>query len=79
MFIYIVINDVNYPIGSFVDINEARKYKEKNINSKIIKSTLVGNLPTVGQKLKDKMGLGDIKEAQKNLPDDLKNIFGMKF
>ena len=74
MFIYIVINEINYPIGSFIDINEARKYKESNINSKIIKSTLVGNLPTVGQKLKDKMDL-----AQNNLPDDLKNIFGMKF
>lgn len=78
MFIYIVINEINYPIGTFVDIIEARKYKENNINSKIIKSTLVGNLPTVGQSLKDKMGLGNIKKAQENLPDEYKKMFGMK-
>ena len=64
MFIYIVINEINYPIGTFVDIIEARKYKENNNNSKIIKSTLVGDLPSVGNK--------------KDLPDEYKKMFGMK-
>ena len=70
MFIYIVINEINYPIGTFIDISDARKYKETGVNYKIIKSTLVGDLPTnnVSSKLKDKMAL----------PEDLKNLFGMK-
>ena len=80
MFIYIVINETNYPIGSFVEIADARIYRDQNVNCKIIKSTLVGKVDqSLGSKLKDKMGLGDIKEAQKNLPDDLKNIFGITF
>lgn len=76
MFIYIVINEVNYPIGTFVDINEARKYKSKNVDYTMIKSTLVGYLPSLGQKLKDKIGVDNIR---KDLPDECKEIFGMKF
>jgi hypothetical protein len=78
MFIYIVINETNYPVGTFVDINDARNYKNSSENYKIIKSTLVGELPSLGSKLKDKMGLGDMKKAQADLPDDLKKIFNMK-
>lgn len=65
MFIYIVINETNYPIGSFVKIQDARKYKEINNNSKIIKSNLVGELDS------------DIKPNKNNLPDDLKKMFGV--
>lgn len=65
MFIYIVINETNYPIGSFVEIEDARTCRNSKSNCKIIKSTLVGNLPN------NNMG-----NAKKNLPDDLKNIFG---
>jgi len=65
MFIYIVINETNYPIGSFVKIQDARKYKEINNNSKIIKSNLVGELDS------------DIKANKHNLPDDLKKMFGV--
>lgn len=79
MFIYIVINETNYPIGSFVEIADARIYRDQNVNCKIIKSTLLGVDQSLGSKLKDKMGLGDIKEAQKNLPDDLKNMFGLNY
>jgi len=66
MFIYIVINEQNYPMGSFVEIEDARTYRNSESNCKIIKSTLVGNLPNNS---KDKI--------RKNLPDDLKNIFGL--
>lgn len=78
MFIYIVINDTHYPIGSFIEIQDARDYRDKNINCKIIKSTLVGNLPNKSN-LTDKMGLSknDINKAKTNLPDEFKYIFGM--
>jgi len=66
MFIYIVINETNYPIGSFVEIEDARTCRNSKSNCKIIKSTLVGNLPK-----------NNIGNAKKNLPDDLKNIFGL--
>lgn len=78
MFIYIVINETNYPIGSFVDIEDARTYRNTQSNCKIIKSTLVGNVNSLS-KLKDKMGLNNMTDAKKNLPDDLKNIFGINF
>jgi hypothetical protein len=81
MFIYIVINDTNYPIGSFIEIQDARDFRDKNTNCKIIKSTLVGNLPnkSLGSKLTDKMGLNhnDIKKAKTELPDEFKHLFGM--
>lgn len=66
MFIYIVINETNYPMGSFVEIEDARTCRNSKSNCKIIKSTLVGNLPNNS---KDKM--------RENIPDDLKNIFGL--
>lgn len=66
MFIYIVINETNYPIGSFVEIEDARTCRNSKSNCKIIKSTLVGNLPN-----------NNMRNAKKNLPDDLKNIFGL--
>ena len=75
MFIYIVINDTNYPIGSFINIEDARKYRDENIDCKIIKSNLVGDSPSLANKLKDKMGISDMK---KSMPDDLKSLFGMK-
>lgn len=66
MFIYIVINETNYPIGSFVEIEDARTCRNSKSNCKIIKSTLIGNLPK-----------NNITNVNKNLPDDLKNIFGL--
>lgn len=92
MFIYIVINETNYPIGSFSDIQDAREYRDQNINCKIIKSTLVGNLPSqpsqpsqssqpsLSSNLLGKMGLtmDDIKKARTELPDEYKQIFGKK-
>lgn len=65
MFIYIVINETNYPIGTFVEIEDARTCRNSKSNCKIIKSTLIGNLPK-----------NNIANAKKNLPDDL-NIFGL--
>ena len=73
MFIYIVINENNYPVGSFVDINDARTHK--NINYKIIKSTLVGELPDNKLRNQFKKASNDL---QKGMPDELKGIFGMK-
>ena len=83
MFIYIVINETNYPMGSFIDIKDAREYRDQNINCKIIKSTLVGNLPSqpsLSSNLMGKMGLtmDDIKKARTELPDEYKQIFGKK-
>lgn len=66
MFIYIVINETNYPMGSFVEIEDARTCRNSKSNCKIIKSTLVGNLPK-----------NNMTNVNKNLPDDLKNIFGL--
>jgi hypothetical protein len=72
MFIYIVINETNYPIGSFIEIQDARLYRDKNANCKIIKSTLVGNLPNKSSgNFVDKM-----KQAKADLPDSLKHMFG---
>lgn len=64
MFIYIVINEKDYPIGTFVKIDDARKYKELNNNSKIIKSNLVGSVKSLE------------KNSKNNLPDDIKKMFG---
>ena len=78
MFIYIVINETNYPIGSFIEIQDAREYRDKNANCKIIKSTLVGNLPNKSSgNFADKMKQ-EMKQAKAdlNLPDNLKQFFG---
>jgi hypothetical protein len=77
-FVYIIINETNYPVCTFINIDDARNYKKSNENYKIIKSTLYGELPTVGSKLKEKMGLNNINEPWKTLPDELKNMFNIK-
>jgi len=77
MFIYIVIDNTNYPLGSFVKIEDARIFRDNNTNCRIVKSNLIGETPndTKINNLREQVGL-----AQKNLnvPDELKTLFGMK-
>jgi hypothetical protein len=36
MFIYIVINETNYPIGSFIEIQDARLYHNIHLISHLV-------------------------------------------